>query len=409
MIETVVIDRLGHRGDGIAATSSGPLYVPLTLPGEQVAVERQGERGRLVEVLAASPDRVAPPCPHFGACGGCALQHFAEARYRAFKRDLVAAALADRRVNAPVADTVPAARPGGRRRVTLTARRGGSEIDLGYHARGSHEVVPIAVCPIADPAIVAALPSLRGLARRLLGERAPLRLTVTATAAGLDVAAHDARRLDDALRRRLVEETARLGLARLAVEGEVIVAARPPVVTIAGTAVVPPPGGFLQASPAAEAALTALVLGALGKARRVADLFAGVGTFSLAIARGAVVHAVEGDAGAVAALEAARKAASGLKPVTVERRDLFRRPLMAKELERFDAVVFDPPFAGAAAQAAELAAAMVKTVVAVSCNPATLARDLATLVGGGYTVESVTPVDQFLWSAHVEAVAVARR
>lgn len=409
MTDIVTIDRLGHQGDGIADTPGGPLYVALALPGERVAVSREGNRARLVEVVDASPDRIEPACRHFGRCGGCQLQHLAEAPYHAFKRDLVADAFARQGLVADIASIVPAARPGSRRRVTMAARREGSRIDLGYHARGSHAVVAIEECPIAAPAIVRALPKLRDLARRLVGERTELRLTITDTPGGLDVAAVGARRLDEAIRRRLGEETVRLGLARLAVEGEVVLAPLSPAVTIAGVPVEPPPGGFLQAVAAAEAAMTAEVLAATAGARQVVDLFAGTGTFALALARTAAVHAVEADAGAIAALSAARKRASGLKPLTVEVRDLFRRPLTAKELSRYDAIVFDPPFAGVKSQAEALAAAKVGRAAAVSCNPATLARDLAVMVAGGWRVDKVVPIDQFLWSAHVEVVAALSR
>jgi len=409
MNDIFLIDRLGHQGDGIADTADGPLFVPFALPGERVRVVRDGARARLVEVLEPSPLRRAPACPHFAVCGGCSLQHLDEAAYLAFKRDMVVTALASRGIAAEVAATVPAARPGGRRRVTLTARRDGGDVAIGFHGRGSHALIAIAECPVADPAIVAALPRLRDLAHRLAGPREPLKLTVTATPSGLDVAATEAKRIDDAGRRRLVADVERLGLARLAVDGEVIAAPRPPELAIDGVPVLPPPGGFLQATVEAERSLAGLVVAGVGKARRIADLFSGIGTFALPLARLGTVTAIEGDKAAVEALATARRNAADRHPIAVEARDLFRRPLMGKELARFDAVVFDPPFAGAKAQAEALAAVKVARVVAVSCNPATLVRDLAALVAGGYVVETVTPVDQFLWSAHVEVVAVLTR
>lgn len=409
MSDVLLIDRLGHQGDGVADTAEGPAFVPFTLPGERVRVARDGNRVRFVEVVEPAPQRRAPACRHFTICGGCSLQHLDAAAYLAFKRDVVAAELAGRGIDVEVAATVPAAGPGGRRRVTLTARRTGADIALGFHGRGSHTVVAIEECPVAAPAIVAALPRLKELARRLAGPREPLKLTVTATPAGLDVAAAEAKRLDGAARLRLVAETERLGLARLSVDGEVIAAPRPPAIDVDGVPVIPPPGGFLQATAAAERALAGLVVAGVGKARRIADLFAGIGTFSLPLARVGTVTAVEGDKAAAEALAAARRLAADRHPIAVEARDLFRRPLMGKELDRFDAVVFDPPFAGAKLQAEALAAAKVARVVAVSCNPATLARDLAALVAGGYAVETVTPVDQFLWSAHVEVVAALSR
>ncbi|WP_084564908.1 class I SAM-dependent RNA methyltransferase [Pseudoxanthobacter soli] len=406
--ETVFVDRVGHRGDGIAETASGPLYVPFALPGEELVVERRGERGRIVEIVVPSSERVEPACVHFGRCGGCALQHWQGDAYRAWKREQLVAALAGHGIEAPV-EAVVASRPGERRRVSLTAERIGGVMVVGFHERASHGLFDLQECPVADPAIVAALPALRRLAEPLAGRRDPLRLTVTATRAGLDVAATDARPLDERARDRLVSQVLSLGFARFSLEGEVLVAPQPPTIDVDGVAVVPSPGGFLQASARAEAAMAALVVEGVGDARRVLDLFAGIGTFALRLARTASVHAVDGDAPAVAALGDARRFATDRRPITAEVRDLFRRPFQGKEFARYDAVVLDPPFAGARAQSEALALVAVPRVVMVSCNPATLARDLAVLVSGGYRAEKVVPVDQFLWSPHIEAVAFLRR
>ncbi|WP_334174203.1 class I SAM-dependent RNA methyltransferase [Pseudoxanthobacter sp.] len=408
-VERVEIDRVGHRGDGIAETGSGPVYVPGTLPGEVVDVVRHGERGQLAGLIVPSADRITPPCAHFGRCGGCALQHWAQSPYRAFKREQLVAALADRGLSPPVAPAI-ACGPGMRRRVVLSAARVDGAMRLGFHARASHDILDIEECPVAVPAIVAGLPVLKRLAGLLIGKRDPVRLTVTASAGGLDVAAVSTRPVDARLRERLVGEVLALGLARLAVGGEVILAPREAVVDIDGVGVLPPPGGFLQAGVTAEKAMAAVVAEGVGDARRVLDLFAGIGTFSLRLARTASVHAIDGERGAIEALEAARRRAGDRNPVTAEVRDLFRRPMQVKEFARYDAVVVDPPFAGARAQAEVLAGVKdVPRLVMVSCNPATLARDLAVLVAGGWEVEKVVPVDQFLWSPHVEAVAVLRR
>jgi 23S rRNA (uracil1939-C5)-methyltransferase len=406
--ESVVIDRLGHLGDGIAETPEGPLYVAFALPGERVTVERHGTRATLIAVESASPERIAPACRHFGTCGGCALQHLAPAPYAVFKRGRVAEALAAERITAPV-DPIVLLPSGTRRRATFTARRTESGTALGYHARASHRLVAIEECPVLEPALVAALPRLNRLAARLVHPKDPTRVIVTATDNGLDVAVVGARRIDEAERMRLPGFAAELGLARLAIDGELIAGIRPPSLDVGGTAVVAPPGGFVQAVAGAEAALAEVVLAAIGKARRVCDLYAGIGTFSLRLARSATVHAVEGDAAALAALEAARRVAKGLKPVTTERRDLVRRPLSAKEFARFDAVVLDPPHAGAKPQVELLAKSAMPRIAYVSCNPATLARDLSILVAGGYAVDRVVPVDQFVWSTEVEAVAVLSR
>lgn len=410
MTDTLLtIDRLGHRGDGIAMPDGRPVYVPLALPGETVRAEVSGERGELFEIVSASPDRIDPACRHFGRCGGCLLQHMAPTAYAAFKRDLVVAAFADRGLDPEVADVV-AVPPGSRRRVVLAASRAGRHLVLGFHARRSHTLVDIAECPIAVPGIVAALPALREIAAIAMPKKGELTLTVVAGPAGLDVTLGGVGRKEaDRLRLPLSVRAMDHGLARLSLGEEILVAARPPAVPFGPALVVPPPGGFLQAAAPAEAAMAALVVQAAEGARRVADLFAGAGTFALRLAATARVHAVEGEAAALGALTQAARATPGLKPVTTERRDLFQRPLAGKELEGFDAVSFDPPRAGAAEQAAALAASKVPVVIAVSCNPATLARDARLLVDGGYRLETVTPIDQFLWTPHVEAVAVFRR
>lgn len=405
----LVIERLGHRGDGVAHREGTAVYVPYALPGERVSAEIEGERAVAVAILQPSPERVAPPCPHFGTCGGCVLQHLAGEPYAAFKRQLVIDALADRGLSPPVGETVVVP-PKARRRATLAGIMAARNPVVGFHERASHRVVPISTCFVVVPEILAGLPALQALTTAVQPRKQPLDLTVTATTAGLDVslsglAAGDVERL----RLKLIDIAGQYDLARLSARGEAIVERRPPVVIIDGIAVVPPPGGFLQASAAAEEAMADLVTTAVGQAKRVADLYAGVGTFAFRLARTASVTAAEGDAAAVLALQNAFRFAKGRSRITAERRDLTRRPMVEKELDPFDAVVFDPPRAGAAEQCQWIARSKVKTVVAVSCNPATLARDLRILVDGGYRIESVTPVDQFLWSSHVEVVAVLRR
>lgn len=403
------IDRLGHRGDGVATLDGRAVFVPYALPGERVRATFAGDRADEVEILTPSPDRADPPCPHFGICGGCLMQHLAPAPYADFKRRLVVDALADRGLSPPVEPTrtVP---PNARRRATFAGIVVGRQALVGFHRRASHTVVDIDVCFVVTPALLKAKPALQALVTLIQPRKQPIDLTVTDSAAGLDVAVGKLPAKDvERLRLGFIDLAGRFDLARLSVGGEVIVERRPPVVRIDGIAVVPPPGGFLQASAEAEAAMAAIVLAATAGAKRVADLYAGVGTFAIRLARHATVTAAEGDAGAANALDRAARTMTGRSRIAVERRDLGRRPLVEKELERFDAVVFDPPRTGAPEQSGWLAKSTVKTVVAVSCNPATLARDLRTLVDGGYRIESVTPVDQFLWSSHVEVVAVLRR
>lgn len=402
------VERLGAQGDGVAASDSGPVFVRYALPGETVTAARQKDRAELIAVLEPSPERVEPPCRHFGACGGCAIQHLKAAAYNAWKRQKVVDALRSKGIEAPVADIVPCA-PHTRRRVVMAARRTEAGMLLGYYEAMSHRIVAISECPISRPEIVARLDDLRGLAAVVATTAEPFRMTVTVTASSLDVAVEESGKLSDAVRLKAVDFVSRARFARLSVAGEVVVEPKKPVVVFGEVAVEPPPGAFLQATAEAEAGMAELVCRHLGGGKRAADLFAGSGTFALRLARRAEVHAVESDAASLAALDRAARFATGLRRVTTEKRDLFRRPLLAKELDRFDGLVFDPPRAGAEDQAKQIARSAIPSVAAVSCNPVTLARDLAILVSGGYRVASVTPIDQFLWSPHVEAVALLEK
>ncbi len=409
---TLQITSLAHKGDGVTETDKGPLFVPFTLAGETVTVLRDGAKAALATIQTPSPDRIAPVCRHFGTCGGCALQHMDHAAYLAWKRDQVIAALADRGIETEVRPTVDAAGR-GRRRAVLTVLRAGHKTLLGFHERASHLVVDMEECPVLVPEIVAALPMLRKLSNPLLPRRGELRVTVTASENGLDLAFERKEALPPKLIPELVGAAMDAGFARLSLNGEILVEARAPELLMDGVPVVPPPAGFIQATQAAEETLARLVVEGVGKSKKVIDLFAGVGTFTLPLARKATVHAVEGDKGALAALDRALRRAQGRKTISHERRDLYRNPLTALDLDDFgkgyDAVVFDPPRAGAEAQAREIARSKAKRVVAVSCNPATLARDLRILIDGELILESVTPVDQFLFSPHIEVVAVLKR
>ncbi|ACA16834.1 (Uracil-5)-methyltransferase [Methylobacterium sp. 4-46] len=406
---TVAIARLGARGDGIAADG---LLVAGALPGESVRARPEESRGgqrraHLEAVLTPSPDRVAPFCPYFGRCGGCAIQHLAPEPYAAWKRDLVATALARAGIAATVAP-LRDAHGAGRRRATFHVRRVEGALEAGFMAARSHALVAIDHCPITEPALHPAPDAARALARPLGGGK-PLDVQATVTEAGLDVDLRGHGPADGRARQALVALAGDLDLARLSLHGEVLVERRPPLLRVGRAALVPPPGGFLQATRAGEALLGDLVVAGVGDAKRVADLFCGSGAFSLRLAEARGVHAVEGDAAALAALDRAVRGAPGLRAVTTERRDLFRRPLLAPELDRFDAVVFDPPRAGAEAQAARLAGSKVPVVVGVSCDAGTFARDAALLIAGGYRLDEVVPLDQFRHSPHVELVGVFRR
>lgn len=405
------IERLGHEGDGVALIDGARVFVPFTTPGDRVRLVRETGRVRVLARLADGPERVAPRCRHFSVCGGCKLQHLSHAAYAGFKRAQVEAALAQRGLaSAPVRDLLALA-PGTRRRAALSFLRTEDGAVLGFHAYRSHARVDVEECPVLVPALVEALPGLRQLIRSLFAPGAQGMMSLLQTEAGLDVALTLARPGANGMRLRLglAEAARRLDLARMALDGEVIVERRAPVVRLSGIPVVPPPGAFLQASAEAERALTALVREAVGPARRVADLFAGLGTFTFALAREALVHAVDSSADSLAALDRAARHAEGLKPVTTEARDLFRAPLEPEALARFDAVVIDPPRAGARAQAERLAASGVPRIAAVSCAPASFARDARILADGGFRLDWVKPVDQFLWSAGIELVAQLSR
>ncbi len=409
-----LVERMGAQGDGVVAGPGGrPAFAPLTLPGETIEAEAPGEWLETISVIVPSADRVEPPCPHFGVCGGCSLQHWAMAPYTDWKVDLLRQALARERIETEVlpAITVP---PGSRRRVALHARRVGREIVLGFKARRSWAVTPIETCVISDPRIVAALPGLRVVAKPFLEhpKSAPiLHVTLTATGLDVDVTGVEAKGggLSADARVRAAGAAQAMDLARLTLAGETLYGARQPVVRFGAAAVVLPPGGFLQAVAEAERAMASAVVQAVAGAPRVADLFCGAGTFTFPLAAHSAVTALDSAPAAIAALSAARGATPGLKAVTAEVRDLYRRPLLAMEMKKLDAVVFDPPRAGAFEQAGELARSEVGLAVAVSCNPQTFARDAGVLIANGFRLESVLPVDQFLWSAHLELVGVFRR
>ncbi|RWM02229.1 MAG: class I SAM-dependent RNA methyltransferase [Mesorhizobium sp.] len=402
------IARLGSQGDGIANAEGGEVFVPFTLPGETVTAARQKDRATLMSVLEASPLRIDPACRHFTECGGCALQHYEAEAYQQWKREKVVQALKAKGIACEVDALVPCA-PRSRRRVTFSARRTEAGMLLGFVRALSSEIIPIEECPISLPAIVAALDKLRALAALVCATPKAFHMTVTVTASGLDIAVHDAGKLGDHQRRIASNFVMAEGLARLSVDGEIVVEPKKPVVQFGSVAVALPPGAFLQATEAAEQAMAGLVGQHLSRARKVSDLFAGCGSFALRLAAKSEVHAVEGEAAALVALDRAYRFATGLRRVTSERRDLFRRPLTFKELNAFDGLVFDPPRAGAEDQSKQIARSDVPLVAAVSCNPVTLARDLRILLDGGYTLKRVTPIDQFLWSPHVEAVALLEK
>lgn len=367
------------------------------------------DRRHLLTVETASPERIAPVCKHFGLCGGCAMQHWSLDRQLAWKRELVIEALHQAGLDAPVANTVDA-HGDGRRRVTLHARRGHHDIlEVGFAAPRAHHVIAIDDCPILAPGLDGVIAAAWAIAEVLAPARKPLDIQATATANGLDIDVRGSGPLDTALRATLAAVAGKHRLARITRHGDLVIQRAPPALTVGPVPVTLPPGAFLQATAAAETILSDLVRAGIGRAKHVADLFCGVGPFALRLAETARVTAADSDAAAISALKSAVAGAKGLKPVEAAARDLFRRPFVAAELKGVDAVVFDPPRQGAQAQAQELARSAVPTIVAVSCDRASFARDARILVDGGYRLDSVTPVDQFRYSAHIEIIGIFKK
>lgn len=409
------IGRLGAGGDGIAEDgSAGGVFVPFALPGELVEGEVRDGRMTAPRILEPSPERAEPPCRHFGRCGGCALQHASAGFLAGWKRERIVEALARRGIEGVEVAATAVSPPRSRRRATFAARRTRKGAVAGFHERAGEGIVAPEECHVLAPALLAALPAAREAALLGASRSGALRAAVTLTEGGIDLAVEGGKPLGAAGLAAAVTLAEAHDLARLSWGGETLARRRPPVIVFGRARVEPPPGGFLQATAEGEAALLAAARAALGPARRIADLFAGSGAFALPLAESAEVLAVEGDAAMVAALDAGRRGAPGLRAVAARARDLFRRPLLAAELAGFDGVAIDPPRAGAAAQAAELAkagrsGAGPERIAFLSCDPATFARDARTLIDGGWRLEHVLPVDQFLWSPHVELAAAFRR
>jgi 23S rRNA (uracil1939-C5)-methyltransferase len=416
----VMIEAIGARGDGVAQLDGARIFVPLTLPGDRLRVRIVGQRGdglvsEPVEWLEQAP-RAEPPCPHFGACGGCQLQHLPLPQYGAWKRQQVVAALAQRGLGDLLVEPLVHTQPGARRRARFAFVRTGATVRLGFRERTGHRVIPLDACPVLVPQLVALLPPLGALLARLGLARPGGELEATASVSGIDlqiVAAHPPSLAD---REALAAFAAAHDLARIAwspnamTPAEPIVQRRASSVVFGDVQVELAPGAFLQASEAAEAAIRRAVQEAIGDALRIADLFAGCGPLSLPLAgAGRTVHAVERDPAMLAALEQAARQSGLANRVTTERRDLQRAPLAGAELARFDALVVDPPRAGARAQAAALAASRLARLALVSCNPATFARDARILVDGGWRCLWVRPIDAFIWSSRIELVGAFDR
>ncbi len=415
MSDTFTILRVAGQGDGVAETPNGPVFAPLTLPGETVRGVVNDGRLEDVQILTASADRIAPVSPQYGDCGGCSLQHWAREPYLGWKQTQIRLALARERIETEIEPTV-AVPAGTRRRLALHARQTeDGRVILGFKARKSWRLVEVTSCPVADPRLVAAFPALARVAEPFLEhpKSAPT-LHVTWTLSGLDVDVTGVERrsgggLSHDARMRAIAAAAEADLARLSLAGDTLVMARPPMVAFGPATVTLPAGGFLQAVPEAEAAMVQRAVAAVQGAKKIADLFCGAGTFTFPLATVAPVIAADASAAGIAALKAGVGTARKLKPIDAQARDLFRRPMSPYDLRGCDAIVLDPPRAGAIDQTQQLTGTKAHTVAYVSCNPVTFARDARVLIDAGFRLERVTPVDQFLWSAHVELVGVFRR
>jgi len=411
---TLTISEIGSRGDGVAEADGRRYFVPFTLPGETVIAEPRAKRGEaitadLVEVLAPSRHREKPPCAHFGVCGGCALQHWRHDAYTTWKVAQVERALRQRGVAAPVFEPPVLGVPAERRHIDLVMRRQGRQVLAGFHERASPRVVDIGACVVVLPALNALLPPLRATLADVLPDSAAANAIVNETGNGLDVLIRPHRRLDLTLERReaLVGLARNADLARLSwgdrSNAEPVVTYRPPVLRFGEAVVEVPPGAFLQATVRAEQAMRSAISAWLEDSSEMADLFAGIG--SLSLGRSGRLTLFESDQWAVAAVDTAARR-WGTNRVKVRRRDLFRNPLTIGELDAFECVVLDPPRAGAAAQVAEIARTHMARVVYASCDPGSFARDARELQDGGFRLVKLLPIDQFLWSVHVELIAL---
>lgn len=375
--------------------------MPYTAPGDVV----RADVGRLAEIIEPSPHRATPVCRHFGTCGGCALQHLDEQTYRTFKRGLVVHALAQRGIENPIINDPIVVAPKTRRRAALKAAKQNGDVKIGFNARASHAIVDMRECHVLTPGIFALTIKLRPLMHSLLREGEQAELHITEADNGFDLSLKMKRANAPAVVSQIAQRAQQMGIVRVTSGTEPLAEFEAPHLNVANADIRLPPECFLQATREAEHALQNIVLEAAGNARHIADLFCGIGTFSLPLGLRARVHAADADAAMIEALTTAARGVQGLKPFTPERRDLFRRPLVPTELNKFDTIVLDPPRAGAAAQIEQIAKSKAARVIYVSCNPASFARDARTLVDAGYRLGPVTSVDQFLWSAQLELAA----
>ncbi len=407
----LTISHIGHRGDGCADYEGRTIFVPFTAPGDHIRADVTGDRGALIEMLEPSKDRRQAPCPHYRVCGGCSLQHLTQDYYQSWQLKQFHETLKKHSVSAEIIQPLFTVEENTRRRATLSALKRRGEITLGYLAPKSHDIVDVTACLVLDPALEALLPALRILMGDLLANGDKAKISMTKVENGVDINIEGFERELTAEERGKVADWAQgANVCRVTSDGEILAQHRAPYLTIAKENIEIPPGAFLQATQMSQEKLQTLVSEALADTKGpVADLYAGCGTFTLALAHDRPIHAFEGDGHCVKALINTAHHAKGLKPVEVSKRDLADRPLMPAELKKFAGVILDPPRNGAAPQIQQITESSVPLIVYASCNPTTFARDAAQLIEASYTLKTLTPVDQFLYSAHLECVGVFER
>lgn len=402
----ITIETLGSAGDGVAP---GPVYAPFTLPGEVIEGDIVDGRIDDPKIVTPSADRITAPCQHFRRCGGCALQHASDVFVADWKRQQIIYALAARGIEGVEVRQTITSPARSRRRATFAARRTKKGVQIGFHARKSDEIIALTACEVIHPDLLSSFPAIEACARLGASRKGAIRATVTRSENGLDVSIEGGKPLE---KQALLDAAALADthdLARLTWSGEILVTRRQPHQRIGAALVAPSPGGFLQATSEGETALLAATREAIGAPSKLVDLFSGCGAFTIPFTDRTETHAVESDGALLTALTKGWKAVGGLARVTTETRDLFRRPLLAEELNAFPAAIIDPPRVGAKAQMEQLAASTIPVIASLSCDAGSFARDARTLMDGGYTLEWVQPVDQFRWSPHVEIAAKFKR
>jgi 23S rRNA (uracil1939-C5)-methyltransferase len=419
----VRIEFVGAEGDGIGTHPNGErLYVPLTVPGDFVRVQPLLRRGDgwladLVSLLEPDPGRCQPVCGHFGPCGGCTSQQWQSLSYLEWKTGRLAAALRRAGFAAPVIAPIVPGVPAARRRMDLAVMRAPGRVLVGLHRLRGRDIVDLTECAVLHPALFALVAPLRAVLSRLEGLRREASIVANLLDSGPDLLLRTDAALTTADRVKLTSFAQTSDLPRISwalgnALPEAVAVLRPPVTELSGVTITPPPGAFLQATSGGEAAIIAAVLDGLPKKRsgraRAVELFAGCGTISFALAQQIRVSALEGDQALVTACHNGINQSGLMGKLEIRRRDLVRQPMMANEMSGVSVLVLDPPQAGAAAQMPFIAQAKVPTVIYVSCDPVSLGRDATFLCNAGYRLEKVTPIDQFLWSPRLEAVAVFR-